>query len=161
MASASPDERRKNRRFVLKVSGMVIGGIILCFAIFIGIWYYSWMRLYRNKVNLKTPFDYPNSTWISEEPYIYLHIPDDAKDYSGEECYIQFNGERIESHFLVNYPSPSEFQRVAEPGTLHSEIWLLIGTCDFKEDKVTMKVTADNLFDGEYKRIVLERVEND
>ena len=48
----------------------------------------------------ESPFDYPGSTWISKDPYVYLHVVDEH-EYNAE-CYVIVDGERVDAGFYTN-----------------------------------------------------------
>ena len=146
--------------------GIVIVGIILCAAIVAGVFWFSQENVYRNKVRLNKLLDaeYPNTSWVCDEPYISLHFSEEfgasADKYDKVECIILYNGEQIEAELHPTTPGHGMFIR--KGATISSDENILFeGLCKFQEDRIIMKVTADNLFEGAYKKIVLERVEND
>ena len=105
-------------------------------------------RFYR-----KTPYDYPDSIWVSKDPYIYLHVVD---QYSyNAESYIIINGERIPVVFFAEKKSATCYIVTSKPdGDSES---LLIMEYECFSDRIELKVLHDYCFDGQYDSIVMYR----
>ena len=114
----------------------------------------SWLHIYHTKQKLKTPFDYPGSTWISEEPRIELHVSNSSNIPADSECYILYRGEKIPVNFYPGYPTASSFVLRDDPHDI-----VLSGSGRFFEKEVILKITVDHLFDGQYREITLKRVD--
>ena len=111
---------------------------------------------------LKTPYDYPDSTWESTEPYIYLHVAD--RDPYNAEIYTLVNGEKVELLYMCDEktsaaefldPNSREYTRF---GSGLTKCYLLF---EHKVDskKIVIRIREDNLFNDEYKSIILYRIE--
>lgn len=99
--------------------------------------------------------EYPNTAWVSRDPQIYMTVSSSPYDSSGS--YIVINGETID---IVLYISQRED---------HAHISLL--SSDGKPERAVLEgnhvrisdseiswiVTNDELFNGEYSTIILER----
>lgn len=105
---------------------------------------------------LKEPYEeYPNSTWISEEPTIFMTVSDSP--YTTGRSYIVKDGERIpvsiyvmraESHVIISALSSNE---------KNHNILLEGDNVRVRASEISFHVTVDELFDGMYSTIVLKR----
>ena len=118
----------------------------------------SWNHIYESQKTLITPYDFPGSVWKSEEPEIVLEVAKDSSIPSDSKCWMVCNGQQLDVIFLPGYPSRASFvlQKGEELET--QDIRLLICDASFSENKVTLKVIQDNLFNGDYETITLEPV---
>ena len=110
----------------------------------------------------KTPYDFPDSTWESTEPYINLHVVD--RDPYNAEIYTLVNGEKVELLYLCDEKtSAAEFwdpnsREYTSFGSGLTKCYLLV---EHKVDKkkIEIKILEDNLFNDEYESIILYRIE--
>ena len=102
----------------------------------------------------KTPYEYSNSTWESEDPYIYFHV-EDKWNPNNAEIYTLIDGEKKTLQFLCSDDTRiAEFVEKTWENGIQTERYLTVD-CRFYKDKVTMSIIKDDIFDGQYKRIVL------
>ena len=105
---------------------------------------------------IKEPYEeYPNSSWVSEDPVIFMTIPESP--LMKQESYVVIDGERIpvsiyvmraESHVIISTFSPNE----------KTHTILLEGNdVRVSGSEISFHVTTDVLFDGMYSTIVLKR----
>lgn len=113
-------------------------------------------HIYQKKQSIKTPFDYPGSTWTSAEPDIVLRISDVSKVPDDSECYIVLNEERLDVIFYPGYPNLSYV--VLRNYSSNEDPVLLICSCKFSEKSVEMRVKNDYVFDGQYRTITLKHL---
>lgn len=100
----------------------------------------------------KRPGNYGTANWICEDPEIVLHVNPDRSirlelpGYSGEE----------ELKFNFDFGRGCEIWVKDESGAM---ITLFRGTCRFGSEKMSVVVTQDDLFGGQYrgKKIVFYR----
>lgn len=98
----------------------------------------------------RRPFDYPNSVWVCEDPYIKI-IVDDAKNmYSIYDC---GKGKTV---IMLAF----DFGRgiVAFAESEENDV-LFRGNCRFGERSFRVTVIEDNLWNGEYDVLRFERAE--
>ena len=98
----------------------------------------------------RRPFDYPNSVWVCEDPYIKI-IVDDAKNmYSIYDC---GKGKTV---IMLAF----DFGRgiVAFAESEENDV-LFRGNCRFGERSFRVTVIEDNLWGGEYDVLCFARIE--
>lgn len=108
-----------------------------------------------------TPYDFPDSTWESTEPYIFFHVVD--QDPYNAELYTLVNGEKVNMLFLCDEKtSAAEFwdpnsREYTSNGSGLTNCYLLV-ECKVDEKKIEIRILEDNLFNDEYKLITLYRI---
>ena len=125
--------------------------IIMCFPCI----YLLFMGITRGiGLSAKGPLDYPNSTWISENPCISMHVSENVYSYRSQETYIIFSDHKQRVNILV------------EAGRYYAFIFdyndsntiLLEGKVRrITKDKVQIDVIKDSLFGNSYSTIILTR----
>ena len=119
---------------------------------------FTWNHIFETQKNLITPYCFPGSVWRSTEPEIVLAVSKNSPIPSDSFCYIVFEGRQIEVIFYPGYPQRASIElRDAEALDIQ-DVRLIICDASFSENRVGLKVIQDNLFNGEYKNITLERV---
>lgn len=149
LASSSP----MHKLFLFIFVAVLAVGIIIPVCIFL-----SWDHVHESQKSLITPYNYPGSVWKSEEPEMVLEVAKDSSIPSDSKCYIVCEGKQLDVVFSPGYPQRAtvELREGEEPET--QDLRLLICDASFSENKVTLKVVQDNLFNGDYETITLERV---
>ena len=103
---------------------------------------------------LKTPYDYPDSVWESEEPHVYLHVVD---QYSyNAEAYIEINNDKVPILFFAD--KKSAYGSVDKKNTDNTSDTCLF-TMDWKcySDKIEVRIVYDYVFDEKYDEFVMYR----
>ena len=101
--------------------------------------------------HFNSPFDYPDSIWICEDPYVYLHVIDEH-EYNAE-CYVIINGERVEAGFYTNGAIGSIIK------TNRSEsINDIIYHFEYKCNEKTIQLKMKEGYNDPYTVIVLKRI---
>ena len=101
----------------------------------------------------KRPYNYPNSVWICEEPYIHMTIHSDKT----QTIYLGV-GEDAQEFELCFEPGSGVDALKAGTSRISEETILFQGNCRFAEDHFTIYLTNDNLWDGQYSKLRFERV---
>ncbi len=109
-----------------------------------------------------TPYDFPDSTWESLEPYIDFHVTD--WDPYNAEIYTLVNGEKVEMLFFCDKnTSTAEFwdpnsREYTSHGSGLTKCYLVVEHKVNKE-KIEIKILEDNLYNDEYSSITLYHIE--
>lgn len=98
------------------------------------------------------PFSHPGSTWESEEPRIYLYVVDEIPDNG--ESFLVADGKEIP--VILGMDPYAEGVHIVDSVT--KEI-LLAGDCKFSSERVIIKVLQDDLYNGAYPEIILNRTD--
>ena len=102
----------------------------------------------------KRPFEYPNSVWVCETPYISITINSlkETKAYLGKGADAQ--------EFELNFGHGSDVDAL-KVGTvmISDETILFQGHCTFGENYFVIFLTPDNIWEGEYYKLYFERIE--
>ena len=113
------------------------------------------------KSQMKIPYDYPGSVWESKSPYIVLYV-DGNNSYPCGQAYLEIDGELKQIRFCIDsitIRTPIyDYEICKEAGALIPEALLLDTECHYYEDKIVMKIIEDNVYGGEYKEVILERI---
>jgi len=133
-----------------KSFGQIILGIII-FAIVAQAIYASLAGgLFRRKHDY--PFSHPGSTWESEEPKIYLYVVDEIPENG--ESFLVVDGKEIPVALRMD-PFANG---VYITDSVTKEV-LLAGDCKFSSESVIIKVLQDDLYNGAYPEILLNRTD--
>ncbi len=137
-----------------KVSRLVIialliaGTVLIVLLVSIAI---SWEHIYNVRKNTKTPYDYPGSVWKSENPAIELEVSDNMRNIKDSECRIYVDGKPIKVVFNPGlYPQNATFLCVRDSNVL------IRCKAKFSKTEVILTVLEDNIYGGEYRKIVLK-----
>lgn len=148
---ASSSQIRKHLLIIL-AAVLAVGFIILA-CIFL-----SWNHVYESQKSIVTPYNFPGSVWKSAEPEMVLEVAKDSTMPSDSNCYIVCEGKLIDVVFFPGYPQRATIEIIEGEHLETQDIRLLMCDASFSENKVTLKIIQDNLFNGEYEFITLERV---
>ena len=154
MVSMSPTHKKTYR--VILISILLILMIPLSFFIFME-------SVAIHKENAITPYDFPGSVWESQEPYIHLEVSEKAGD--GISGIIQVGEEKKEIEVMIQWSSVDIVDKeMMSQMEMHNNVFyddciLLKAICKCSEKNIVMKIDEDNIYDGKYKKIVLDRVE--
>lgn len=113
-----------------------------------------------------SPYDYPDTVWISESPVIVLHVsPKEKADMGsagGSEAYMIVDGQRIPVDILIeaghttlvyNLVYDLKKERMVEQSVL------LVGYLKRLTNwEIILQIRTDNVFGGQYKTITLKRM---
>ena len=144
----------RNERF-RKILGKIILGIVVFAAAAQVFYILAAGGAFRWIVKLDSPYNYPGSTWESEDPRIFLHVVDGIPEHA--EAYLVMDGDKTPIEILMDdnirdvciYDSPVTKQ-------------LFMGSHKTSSEKVVIKPYPDHdhLFDGAYSEIILYRTDN-
>ncbi len=112
---------------------------------------------------IKTPYDYPDTIWVSDDPQIILHVSSKGYDYL-TEAFILKDNNKLPIVFLADPKRITAEIYAAQDyssNNLSLEKALLIVECKYKKDKVVMSIVKDRIFDGCYSTITLLRIRNE
>lgn len=98
------------------------------------------------------PYDYPNSVWICETPYIYASIDEDGRI----TAYIGENESRQYIDLCFDFDSGVDAIRAGETNV--SEHLLFSGDCIFHKTSFTIVLKTDNIWSKEYPRLKFTRI---
>jgi len=110
------------------------------------------------------PFDYPPAKWVSEDPDIWFvtRAPGDPLPAGVTNSWVQIgqlriNGETID--IVVGFDGGHGIDVDARTQTSTNNV-LFLGSCKFSPDKLTVSIykNYDNIFNGQYKTIVFNRI---
>ena len=116
---------------------------------------------------MKCPADYPGSVWKCDSPFIILYVTGEGatnnhRAFPNFLAYMEINEEIKEIYFCIDsirYGAPIyDYEMCKEAGALIPEALLLDTECHYYEDKIVMKIIEDNVYGGEYKEVILERI---
>ena len=98
------------------------------------------------------PFDYPNSIWVCDEPYIYFTVDADKNI----EAYW-FNGENFQQFDLCfDYGYGVDALKL-DTKLIDNESILFQGSCNFGKIRFTIYLEKDNLWNGKYHKLTFVR----
>lgn len=149
LASSSPI----HKLFIIIFAVLLAVCLIMPVCIFI-----SWNHIYESQKSLVTPYNFPGSIWKSDRPKMVLEVAKDSSIPSDSKCYIECEGTQLDVVFSPGYPQRATVALREAEGLEIQDIRLLICDATFSEDKVTLKLIQDNLFNGDYKTITLKRI---
>jgi len=100
------------------------------------------------------PYNYPGSTWESEDPYISLQVVDKIPEHAN--AYIVVDGEK--RSVIIYMDDQSGFVDIRDA---HTRKLLLKGAVKATSERVSIEVVKDldYLYDGEYPVITLYRTD--
>ena len=119
------------------------------------------------KRQLRCPADYPGSVWESNSPHIILYINEEGDINLGSarpesQAFMEIDGELRQIYFSFSSISERapiyDREMCDEAGLFFPEALLLDTECHYYEDKIVMKIIEDNVYGGEYKEVILERI---
>ncbi len=154
MVSMSPTHKKTYR--VILISILLILMIPFSFLMFMG-------SVAIHKYYAITPYDFPGSVWESQEPFIHLEVSNPIGN--GINGSIIINGKEKKVCLSTTAGSDAKlldsnlYTQSLNNGTYYSEMVLLRVIWNCSENQIVMKIEEDNIYDGKYKRIVLDRVE--
>lgn len=92
------------------------------------------------------PFDYPNSVWVCESPYIRVVIG------SNKETNAYLGSEANEQEFQLLFGYGNDVDAIKQGTQLVSDETILFkGYCTFAEESFTINISSDNIWGGKYK----------
>ena len=98
-------------------------------------------------------YNYPGSTWESEDPRVFLHIVDEIPAHA--EAYLVLDGEETPIELLMDDMSPS----ISIIDKARNKA-VIDGTCELSSEKAVIKIDIDHIFDSAYSEIILYRTDN-
>ena len=107
-----------------------------------------------SKLNGKEPPNYPNSLWVSREPFVTLRVNtiNRLKAYLGNEI----NGQEFKLYFGYG----GDVDAFPMGTTLISDETILFhGRYRSYEDHLVVYIETDNLWNGQYSKLYFERIE--
>ncbi len=101
-----------------------------------------------------SPYNYPGTTWSSDNPEICLIIPEEDITIEESEAWLINKGEKIYIHVFMDAKSSTVDIRPAED--LSTSQRLIVGEkVKCTKDYVVIDVKEDRVFNGEFKLIIL------
>lgn len=101
----------------------------------------------------KGPYDCPDSVWISEEPYIELHVSSNHV-IEESEAFLMVDGEKIE--VWVYLETNRQYVTITRSGD--NGLKLISGTLGrVRENEVSFEVQEDHVYSGAYQTITFRR----
>ncbi|MBR4743306.1 MAG: hypothetical protein IK082_03830 [Oscillospiraceae bacterium] len=156
------DKHKKQTCILFTVIALVLIGAVLCLH-FNGI---------RDKYRIvweyptSSPYDYPDTVWISESPMIVLHVsPKENAEMGsagGSEAYMIVDGQRIPVDILMRAGhTPQVYALVYDLKKDRMVLHNVLLEGHFKRLtnwKIVIQIQTDNVFGGQYKTITLKRM---
>ncbi len=111
--------------------------------------------IWANNAREYAPYNYPNTTWVCEEPQIEYNVPAGV----GEAIAVtEINGKEVCFFFGTNN-SHVEAVRYSSDNVIKDSDLLFTGSISYSKDEFIIKIdkNSDKLFDGKYDVLVFER----
>ena len=146
---ASLSTRRKRFYMIVLLSIVVLAIFIIPFLIF-STSETSFSTQFQ--ISSKDPYDYPDSTWISNDPQIVLHV-NEAHNIQDATAYLVVDDVIIDVDIFLQ--SDRYLVRIKEKrnGTI-----LIEGTLsEVKQDMISFTIDSDNVFSNMYSSISLTK----
>lgn len=108
----------------------------------------------------KTPYDYPGSSWYSEDPQIWLEVSNEMKAEPNCCTAKMLDGNQTISVIFIADPLQSKvaIYRDTKSDILYSDNLLIEGEMLLSTKEVfSFRVVNDSLYNGQYKTITLNR----
>ena len=105
-----------------------------------------------NRLNGKEPYNYPNTLWVCEEPFITLKVDSTPviKAWLGDELSSQ--------EFVLAFGYGGDVTaHESDTQTLSDETILFQGNYKSYEDHLIIYITYDNLWGGQYRELYFNR----
>ncbi len=99
--------------------------------------------------------EYPNTVWVSSEPLIYMTVSSSPYDCSGS--YLVVNGEKIEVVLYISQREGHAHISLLSSDGKSGRTVLEGDHVRVSDSEISWNVTNDELFDGAYSTIILER----
>lgn len=98
------------------------------------------------------PFDYPNSVWVCETPYIRVTVG------PNKETKAYFRSDLGEQEFQLLFGYGTDVDAIKAGTRLVSDETILFqGHCVFAQDHFTIFLTTDNIWDDSYYKLYFVR----
>ena len=135
---------------------------LVCFFLlflFLGSWLlvFSLLDPYRIRANRTSAYDFPDSEWQSDDPFIYLRVD----DYLGMVGYMLLDGEEVEIECGIDWGQRIIIHRKPNHNCVEVSDYILEGTCVCKAKQIKIVVKKDYCFDGKYDVIILKRLDTE
>lgn len=107
-----------------------------------------------------SPYEYPGTTWISDNPEILLVIPEENVTIQGSEAWLVSNNEKVD--ICINMDARGSLVDIRPAGLPMSPLRLIVGEkTNCTKDRLVFDVVEDHVFDGEFKQITMYRKKDD
>ena len=106
-----------------------------------------------------TPYDFPDSLWISDNPKMSVYIPEHNYGDNVEVYYMDNNAShRLTVLIDLSSITAYDYNQVKEKGHIGTGVDILL-SADAKcyTDRYVLKIKTDLIWEGKYKEIVLYR----
>ena len=100
----------------------------------------------------KRPFDYPNSVWVCEDPYIYIVVD----EHKITESYLRIGDELQQFDLCFDFGRGVDALKL-DIAVVEEESFLFQGECEFGKDRFTITLTKDNLWNWKYQKLTFVR----
>lgn len=116
----------------------------------------------------KCPSYYPGSVWESNSPHIILYVNEEGvlsegSDYPDRKAFMEIDGELREIYFCydaLTTSAPIYDREICDKGWFMPPEALLLDTeCLYFKNMVLMRIVDDNIYGGEYKYVILKRIQ--
>ena len=104
-----------------------------------------------------SPYQFPGSVWASEDPEIWLYIPDENVSVQTSDAWLVYNEERIAVDICMDDKASLVLIQIKG----ENQAWkaLIEGEVTKRTlDHVEIRVKTDRIFIGKYSTITLSRV---
>lgn len=105
-----------------------------------------------NPYDGRRPYEYINSVWICETPYIYASVD----EYGEITAYIGKDEDKQYIDLCFDFGTGLDAIKAGETNV--SEYLLFSGDCEFRKMSFTVVIVEDNLWDGEYSQLKFTRI---
>lgn len=107
------------------------------------------------RISRTSPYDFPGSEWVCEEPEIYLRVDEETGIMNG---YIMIDGERCAIDCAIDWGRLVLIHRSLGYGeSVRESDHIFKGVCDCTEEEIRITVQQGYVFSGSYHAILLKR----
>jgi len=112
----------------------------------------------RIELPARSPYEYPDSVWVSESPKIVLHVsPNKEAAIESSEAYVEVEGQKIPADIMIQSGRYAQIDKKGKHETVDD---ILFGGHLLKvtNKEVVIQIQEDYVFGEKYTTITLKRV---
>ena len=143
----------RTKKFIILLA-VLLFFLLLGGGFFLRIKYLQKQDTYRGDTS---PYQFPGSVWASEDPEIWLYIPDENVSVQTSDAWLVYNEERIAVDICMD--DKASLVMIQIKGENQAWKALIEGEVTKRTlDHVEIRVKTDRIFNGKYSTITLSRV---